>query len=44
MKQKEMEQHNYNREAIEQRKRESLLNQLKEQEVEAENNNKLKEE
>ena len=44
MKQKEIEQHLYNKEAIEQKKRLALLSQLKEQEVDMENNEKLREE
>ncbi len=44
MKQKEIEQHLYNKEAIEQKKRVALLSQLKEQEVDVENNEKLREE
>lgn len=44
MKAKEVDQHLYNRDVIEQKKREALLNQLKEQEVDAENNEKLREE
>ena len=44
MKAKEIDQHMYNRDAIEQKKREALLGQLKEQEMDAENNEKLREE
>lgn len=44
LKANEMDQHNYNREAIEHRKRDALLNQLKEQETDAENNEKIREE
>jgi len=44
MKQKEIEQHLYNKEAIEQKKRLALLTQLKDQEVDMENNEKLREE
>jgi hypothetical protein len=44
MKRKEIEQHNYNKEIIEQRKREALLNQLKEQEKDSENIEKIREE
>lgn len=44
MKRKELEQHRYNKDIIEQRKREQLINQLKDQEVDSENNEKIREE
>lgn len=44
MKNKEIEQHLHNKETIEQKKRQELLTQLKDQENEAENNEKLREE
>lgn len=44
MKRKELEQHRYNKDVIEQRKREQLINQLKDQEVDSENNEKIREE